>query len=283
MSGQRGEMSLVGLMVAAVLSGTVAVCTLSLFATFERTAQASASRNASQDDLRTASDLLARVLRNLASPTADQPQAIDRAGSQDLVVQSVDPSGPNAGTNTTNVRRQRFCLDTSSQLWQQTQTWTTATPPTMPSTTACPGTGWPAGRVLTDGVTNTTTNTAVFTYDSTTLTDITRVGIELRSTPSATNLPIALRTGVFLRNQNQRPVASFTATPSAKGIVLNGSASFDPEGQPLDFAWYDGSTLIGSGITLTWLVSVGSVHQLKLVASDPAGLQSVTAVQTVTA
>ena len=41
--------------------------------------------------------------------------------------------------------------------------------------------------------------------------------------------------GVFLRNQNRRPVADFSATYTGQGrqVVLNGSASEDPEGHAL--------------------------------------------------
>jgi hypothetical protein len=83
-----------------------------------------------------------------------------------------------------------------------------------------------------------------------------------------------LSTGVFLRNQNRRPTAGFSATPSTKGIVLNGSESSDPEGDTLSYAWYDGAATqpSGTGITFTLPAVRNSTHVIKLVVSDPAGL-----------
>ena len=83
-----------------------------------------------------------------------------------------------------------------------------------------------------------------------------------------------LRSQVFLRNQNEAPVASLTATASGLlRVLLNGSASFDPEGQELTYKWYEGTTLLGSGIVLqSQLATVGS-HTLTLKVYDPAGLE----------
>ena len=77
--------------------------------------------------------------------------------------------------------------------------------------------------------------------------------------------------GVFLRNQNRRPQASFSATTTAQGIVLNGSASLDPEGQPPRYQWYDNGTLVGTGITFTYAAAAGT-HSIVLRVLDPADL-----------
>ena len=87
--------------------------------------------------------------------------------------------------------------------------------------------------------------------------------------------------GVFLRNQNRRPVAAFSASATAQGIVLNGSASSDPEGEPLTYVWYDGTTKIGEGITFTYPVAAGSSHTIQLKVYDPAVLEGVAAPQVV--
>src|SRR5205823_887029 len=71
-----------------------------------------------EDRARQAEEAIARDLRNLASPTPSQPQAVDRAGGRDLVFKTVDPVGPNAGQNTANVERVRYCLDSAGRLWR---------------------------------------------------------------------------------------------------------------------------------------------------------------------
>jgi hypothetical protein len=87
---------------------------------------------------------------------------------------------------------------------------------------------------------------------------------------------------VFLRNQNRRPTAAFTAAPTAQGIVLNGSASVDPEGQPLTYTWLDGATVVATGVTATYKVTAGTTHTLSLQVQDPAGLIGTSATQTIT-
>ena len=282
MRGERGEVGLVQLLVAMVIFGGVLGATLVTFQGFERLNRDSNERNAAQDTARTAVDALARKLRNLASPTPQQPQAVDRASSYDIVFQTVNANGPNTGLNAANVERVRYCLDISSpnneKLWTQEQTWTTLNPPAAPSDVSCPGTGWDNQRVVASYITNRISgqDRPVFTFNQyTTLSDIDSIHVDLYVDDTPTHGPLATRlsSGVFLRNQNRRPTASFTATPSAKGIVLNGSVSADPEGEPLNYVWYDGTTKIGTGITLTYAATAGTSHNLTLKVFDPAGLE----------
>jgi len=90
---------------------------------------------------------------------------------------------------------------------------------------------------------------------------------------------------VFLRNQNQVPIASFTkALSGTTAIVLNGSSSYDPEGQSLTYQWWDNGSKIdkGDGIVFTYKVTPGSAHSLQLKVYDPAKLEGVSATQSVT-
>jgi len=273
-------------LVACTLFIVVMGASLTTFEAFISTAGDATGRTDAQDAARSAADRIARDLRNLASPTPEQPQAVDYASAdgRDLIFTTVDPEGPNAGTNATNTKRVRYCLDGAGSLREQTQTWITETIPAVPSYAACPGTGWTRTTVAATDIVNDA-GTAVFSYDSSVLTDISQIHVNLLVDTDTVRSPRAtsLSTGVFLRNQNRRPTSSFEATRTAGGFVLNGSASVDPEGDPLRYTWFDGSTEIGTGITFTYTGLVdGSSHALHLEVADPAGLTGVSATQTVT-
>lgn len=285
--GERGEVSLTALLVACTLLIAVLGATLNVFEGFITRAGESTRRTDSEDAARLAADRVARNLRNLASPTPAEPKAVDFAGATDLIFKTVDPAGPNAGTNATNTQRVRYCLDTQRQLHQQTQTWTSSVPPAVPSNAACPGTGWTRSTIAAKNVTNLVNGTVpLFSYDATVLTDISAVHVELLVDTDIVRSPPATRlsTGVFLRNQNRRPTATFSASKTAGGLVLNGSASVDPEGDPLRYVWFDGATEVGTGITFTYTgLAAGSVHQIQLKVYDPADLLGTSPVTAVTA
>jgi hypothetical protein len=284
-SGERGEMSLVGLIVAMTLFIAVLGATLSVFETGEKVTRTSMLRSEMQDRARSAVDSAAKQLRNLASPTPDQPEAIDRAGARDLIFQTVDPVGPNAGANASNVKRIRYCLDGGGRLWRQQQRWTGATVPAAPAATECPGAGWAADdEVIADSVVNATSGEPVFTYNSATPSAISSVHVSLLiDLDNGKPLPSELSTTVFLRNQNRRPTAAFTATAGAGEIVLNGSTSADPEGDPLTYIWKDNGNEIGDGIVFKYPVSNGSTHSITLTVRDPALLESTAGPTTVNA
>lgn len=291
LAAERGEMTLTAVLVAITIFGTVLGATLTVFTSFASDRADIETRNAAQDAARTAIDRLSRELRNLASPTAEQPEAFDAAGPYDIVFKTVDPNGPNAGLNSPNVKRVRYCLDATTpanaRLVFQEQTWTSQAPPPVPATASCPGSGWATTRTLATSITNVQfgMDRPLFAMDSSVLTDINSirtslwVDVDSGSGPAETQLT----SGIFLRNQNRKPVASFTATPTAQGIMLNGSASFDPEGEPLTYVWYDGATKIGTGITLTYQVPAGTSHSIRLEVYDPAVLHGESDVQVVIA
>lgn len=285
--GDGGEISLIGLLVSSALSLIILGAVLTTFENAQSSANALTLRNDNQQMARAATDELALQLRNLASPTADQPQAVDRALPYDLIFQDVDPLGPNSGQNLSNVRRERWCLAANASLYVQQQTWTSATVPAAPADTACPGPSWPKTRVVVERVRNLASSpqVPVFAYNATSVTDISAIHVDLQLDVDAVRKPGPTRTatGIFLRNQNRRPVASFTAVPTAQGIILNASASADPEGHVLRYSWLDGGTQIATGVTATFKPASGTVHQLSVVVTDPAGLSATAAVQTVRA
>lgn len=308
MSGLRdesGEFTLIGLLVAMTLFLGVLAATLSLFATSETTNRDIQRRNDAMDRARSGMDLLSRQLRNMASPTPEQPQAIARAVGTDAIFQTIDATGGSSG-NFRNVMRVRYCLDTATgTFWRQDQRWTTATGPSLPSdggsataAGSCPSAAWSTRTVVADHVTNYETGHArpIFTYQpvTTDLTAIRSVHTDLYLDLDVASAPLetSISSGVHLRNQNQRPIAAFTWVRSSQGVVLNASGSRDPEGEPLTYCWYqtgltslaagspnlpspcDPGPLLATGVTFTDPIAAGQSRDVWLVVKDPALLGS---------
>ena len=289
---ERGEITLVQMLVAATMMLVVLGATLTVFASATKLNNAANERQDEQDNARATLDAMAAQLRNLASPTADQPQAIDSAGAYDIVFQTVDRVGPNSGLNASNVMRVRYCLGTTNTttLYRQEQRWTTQATPAAPATTTCPSTaaGWSTGKALAQYVVNTRNglNRPIFTYNAAAVSDISAIHALLYVDRDIVHNPpeTVLSTGVFLRNQNRRPTSLFTTDTTVRGkVILNGASSSDPEGDPLSFVWFDGTTKIGTGIRFDYTVTPGTSHNLQLKVFDLAGLEGDSAVQTVVA
>jgi prepilin-type N-terminal cleavage/methylation domain-containing protein len=298
-SDERG-FSLPELLIAMVLMLIVLDATLMVFGQFEINTRAATVRNDTQDRTRNALDRIAHDLRSL-SGTTPALAPIAKASDYDLVFLTVNPVGPNSGQNAANTQRVRYCLDNSNPanevLWSQTQTWTAATAPAVPDTSACPSAdaNWNAGNLrYADKITNEYNNQLrplfSFTGDPNTLSTISLIHADLWvNTNTGTGPPLEshLSTGVYLRNQDQPPTAIFTAQAQSNyRVVLNGSQSYSPQGSTLTYVWYDGATKISSctatAIPCVYTASSGGAHILQLKAFDPAGLEGDSATQTVT-
>lgn len=279
------------LLVSAILS-VVLGATLVVIEQFHSTSARNQRLNDQQDAIRNAVDLMTREMRNLASPTNEEPDAVHRNRPQDLIFMSVAGQKPAGSLNVRNARHVRYCLS-SGTLYRQELTWTTAVAPAFPSGSACPATGWGSTRVMARAVTNDTR--PVFTYNAPEgQTDlVTEVGISLfiDADPGRSPKEVALQSAAFLRNQNRFPVASFTGTRSGATIILNASDSTDPEQRPMRFYWYDqGRTdnncgdpaelppgvsptgCIGTGLVLNYAAPPGA-RTVYLIAVDHADLQ----------
>jgi hypothetical protein len=180
---------------------------------------------------------------------------------------------------------------------------------------SCPGTGWVARRIVSDRVTNLAFGRDLHVFDyscastaapgcpssAADYSRITNIGAQLYVDPNPAKAPAELRvvTGIYLRNQNEKPAADFTTTAvTTRTVILNGSASSDPEGRTLAYDWFlgngtvaltpeeacgqtikqkaNGSTLIylGQGATFRYTVPAGvsSPMNIQLVVRDPGCL-----------
>jgi Tfp pilus assembly protein PilW len=277
--------TLIELLVAVVLLMIVLSATFTAFNSFGNEARINIAQNEAQSAARTAVDRLARELRNTGSPGL--PNApVERAQSDDLVFQTIDPTGPGGGSNSRSVERVRYCLSSSSDLWKQVQTWTTSTPPGLPTASACPDSSYGTQTKVVDYVANKagSQNRPAFTYDAGTAAQIKAVTVELYTDTNLTRPPGAQRlsTTIFLRNGNLAPTASFAATVIGnKHVLLNGSASADPDGDDLTYTWFDGATQIGTGVLFDYAAGTTGNHSFSLQVADPTGLSNTSPIQTV--
>jgi type II secretory pathway component PulJ len=306
MRSESGEISLTGLLVAMLLFGIVMAATLQVFQTSETVTRDTMKRTDAQDRARVAEEILAKNLRNLAGPPGnltatgvEQAQTLATKGDYDLAFSTVDPAAPGAGsTNQSNVKRVRYCLSDDGKLYKQQQTWIGAVP-TAPATTACPAAPggdnsaqWQTETILADQVVNKLDagpDLPVFTYDSTDPTRVSQIHINLMVDIDTAHKPrpTTIATGILLRNQNRVPVADWSSVRTAQGVILNGSASVDPEGQPLKYCWVDtGRTsvnvdpepsaqakcpagTVGMGVTFVYTPPARGTRNIQLAVKDP--------------
>jgi hypothetical protein len=82
--------------------------------------------------------------------------------------------------------------------------------------------------------------------------------------------------------QNDAPVADagpdVTSLALGGAVTLDGSKSYDPEGQPLQYRWYEGDKLVSEQARFTITLPPGE-HTLRLVVTDPMGLTASDEVQ----
>jgi len=259
--------TLIEVMLAMVLMAVVSSATLAVFAAMERGNARNQRYNAAQTQVRTATDTLAKRLRNLASPanpgsaSSDQ-QPLERANPKDLIFRAINSEGAATTNNPQNLQRYRYCLNTTTKrLYVQRQTWTGVMPAT-PGATDCPGGGWTETKVLVEDVTNDgralfhyTLNPVAGSYSeaNTVATADHPITIGVRTTlwidPDPANKPVEslLSTRIFMRNQNRPPVAALDVRALGNKVTLNASAAEDPEGNFLLYQFFNnGSPLLNT-------------------------------------
>ena len=307
--------TLVEVLLVMTIGLVILGATLMSFTQFSRRDKQSQTLNDATQMARNSMDIASRQLRNLANQDPSQlTTTIAVAQPDDLVFQTSDPSR----------KWVRYCLATSggtpassttrARLWESESL--TAAAPGGSMLGACPGTGWTTQRTVADYVTNKHAGRdfPVFSYSCSTAAGpgcpagsvdfprITNIKAQLYIDPNPGRAPAELRTasGIFLRNQNERPAASFTSVPTGttRGLLFNASASTDPEGRTLQYDWFrgtgaisltpeeacaseikhkaNGTTLIylGQGVTYRYDVPTGiaSPMPIQLVVRDPGCL-----------
>jgi len=317
---ERG-FTLIELLLVMSLGIVILGATLTSFTGYYRNQKTNQQLNDTAQEARDAMDLAARQLRNLANQDpSQQTTTIARALPFDLVFQTSDPSR----------KWVRYCLDTSGtggagstpsrgQLWEMETA--TGAPPSAAMMSSCPGSvgggsgEWVSQRMVADYVTNRDggVDRPVFSYSCSALapagcpsssadyTRITNIGAQMYIDVNPGKSPAELRvvSSIFLRNQNEAPVADFSSTSAGtRTVLLNASSSLDPEGRTLAYDWFlgngtitltpeeacaqeikqkaNGSTLIylGQGTTYRYAVPTGiaSPMNIQLVVRDPGCL-----------
>jgi prepilin-type N-terminal cleavage/methylation domain-containing protein len=271
--GEEQGMTLIEVLMASVLMLVVLGATLGTFNTFERNVKTNEQQNEAQEQARRGMDLMARDLRNLASPTPNLPQAVDRHEAADVIFQSEGKDKPVGSLNAQNTVRLRYCLDNAGDtIYRQTQAWTSALPPDMPAATACPASGWTKTIPVAEEIVNEAR--PLFSYNAADPTTITEVSAQVfvDVDPERSPAEVSLQSSVFLRNQNRAPTASFSwASMPGGNVFLNASASTDPEEKGLTFQWFDmaeANKQIGEGIVLTYKPPAAGWRDIKLVVRD---------------
>jgi type II secretory pathway component PulJ len=276
--------TLIELLVGSTILVFVMLVTFAAFNSFGNQARINFSQNEAQSAARIGVDRLARELRNTSSPGLSN-SPIQRANGDEIVFQTVDPSGPGGGSNSRSIARVRYCVQ-SSTLWRQVSTWTTATPPALPTATACPDSSYGTQTTISDYVANYANGQSrpVFTYDASSLSNIGSVTVELYTDKNTAKLPSEqrLKTMVFLRGGNRAPTATFSANVLGnRHVLLNASASQDPDQDDLTYTWYDGSTQIGSGVIFDYTSPSTGNRVISVTVADPTGLSTTSPTQTV--
>jgi prepilin-type N-terminal cleavage/methylation domain-containing protein len=284
---RRSGFTLIELLVSMSLITVVVMATVTAFVSFNRNERVNRLQNESQDEARLTVERLSSQLRNLASPTDNVPESVEKATPYDIVFLTVDAIKPPDSANARNIKRVRYCVgdvvNGKASLIKQQQVWKVTNPPPSFSTTGCPNASWGNSTAVAEDVVNTAQGTPVpiFTYSpaATPLNGISAIGANLMVDWNPGESPAAstLSSGAFLRNQNRAPTAACTATYAGTGrqVALNGSGSQDPEGFNLKaYEWYadGGTTKVATGVVGVWNAPTSGTHTLKLHVLDQGGL-----------
>lgn len=291
-SPKQAGFALTELLVSMAIVSIVMMATLSAFASFHKNERQNRLHNESTDMARLAMERMTAQLRNLSGPNDNVPESVEKAEPYDLVFLTVDPVKPVGSLNARNIKRVRYCVGAASggraPLIRMEQEWQVQDKPPGFSTASCIDDGvggWEITAVVANDVVNTTqaTPTPVFTYRpaASPLDEITSIRADLTVDVNPNEQPaaVSLGSGVFLRNQNRRPVAGCEALATDNGmqVALNGSASEDPEGFNLKtYTWYVNNQKINNmtGVVGVYTATTPGTYTFKIEVEDQGGLSA---------
>lgn len=267
---------LVSMMIGLIGFGAV----MTSFEVLLRQSTNSRQQSEAQDQARTGVDRLSVGLRNAIAAPGSSQTAVERAEPYDLVFQTVSTPAPG---NAIGALRVRYCLDITdparSLLRQQTKTWSSGPPPAVSACSAALN-GWDDNEVVATDLVNRVRapERPVWSYGPTGWADVAeiravRTTLVVDTRPEEIRGERTLTSGVALRNANRPPITNFSFNQTGGYVVLNGSSSYDPDGDSLTYQWYvDGSAQPGAtGVDLKLSLGTGS-HVIRLDATDSGGV-----------
>jgi prepilin-type N-terminal cleavage/methylation domain-containing protein len=284
---QEQGFTLIELIVTMAITTVVFGATLTLLDVFQRNNRVDQLRHENQDDARSAMDLIARQIRNVAAPSSGSPGALLLSKNYSMLFDTIDNSSTYAwGANSSHTMMVRYCLNNTNPeneaLWMQVKRWKTVSEET-PTPSGCPDVSgyFESSRQLVQHMVNRIggrTTAPLFVYSAATPPQIASVEINMYLNINPGHAPgeTQLTSGIGLRNANRPPFASFTAKQVNEFERLDASGSYDPDGLALTYKWWkDGVVRENTSLVYEPKETKG-VHTYELEVTDPGGLSSKT-------
>jgi type II secretory pathway pseudopilin PulG len=273
-------------LIAAIFVATILFgAAVTTFVTFLDTSTKADNEAQAQEVARSTIERMTSQLRNGMSTGTNGAQPIQHISDFDLVFLAPDAQGTVSANNPRALTYHRYCLgnnnNKSEQLWYQTSPFNSASQAAAPPRDKCPSTSWTTRFRSGDHLVNRQNPVIPLftpTYDAT--GNVTHVAItaQVDWNPDMRPPAVELRSKVSLRNLNRAPTASVTCKGLANGhAICDASASSDPDGQALNYAWEVNGSLLSDEKTYRLDYSPlppGSVRTFKVTVSDSGNATS---------